>query len=62
MEDQGYSASTSKVNAVHRRNNRVLLPCDLQLGLINRGFDVPGIAIPRWSTQRQMEPIHWVPS
>lgn len=39
-----------------------ILPWDSQFGLIKRAFDVPGIAIPRLSTQRHTEPTHCVVS
>lgn len=41
---------------------RIILPWDSQFGLIKRAFDVPGIAIPRLSTQRHTEPTHCVGS
>lgn len=41
---------------------QIVLPWDSQFGLMKRALDVPGIALPRLSTQRHTEPAHWVGS
>lgn len=48
--------------SIAEENLKVIVPWDSQFCLIKRAFDVPGIAIPRLSTQRHTEPTHCVGS
>lgn len=62
QKSQGLVLSKNKVECSIIEEKKIILPWDSQFGLIKRAFDVPGIAIPRLSTQRHTEPTHCVGS